>query len=862
VSVVPTIPVTLWSNTSNTTAWHTSGNWSPSTSPSAWLTDDVAQFQNSGTSTTAGINMSNFSTSLSIGGIEMHGARTRALTIGNSSATTGVLTLNGSMINFIPNVILRNNSNSLLTIQNNETGTGKTMNVTLGNSTNNIIYIDSSGGISISSNISGSSRLLSLAGIGTGKLTLSGSNTFSGGVTINSGRSLNVNNNAALGTGTFTINGGIIDATVSGINITNAMQIGASFRYTGTQNLTQSTGNITLTTSPTITVDASVLSLGGVISGSFGITKAGSGTLTLTAGNLYSGITTVSAGTLRLNRTGGTTIPANNNVTVTGGTLQISTSQVLNDVNISGGTLQVDAGVTLTINGAYTGGGTIVNNGKIVITAASTFPGSSTTISAMNDLEINRSAGVALDKNMTVTGTLTLTSGILDLSSQTLTISGSVARTTGTIDADAGTLTFTNTTGSTLPSSLFSGNINNLTMNGSGGITLGNAVTVTGTLTLTSGLLTTTSTNLLTLADGSTVSGVSSSSFIHGPIKKVGNTGFTFPVGASGTGYQPIQIANFSGTTASTDAFTAEYKRSSASGVGTNINSPVNRVSFCEYWQLDRTTGTPTVDVTLHFNTNSGCGGGVPADYLAGNSGLLSELRVCRWDGTQWVNYSTSYTGTAPNVTLTATGISSFSPFTVGSTGLAPLPLKLLSFNGVKKDGKVYLNWTTLDETNMKSIVLQSSSDGEIVEKVTELLAQNTLHNHYTFTDTSDMMKRTYQSQNHRYYRLEFVNLDQSVEQSSWISVTDNELIKIKPQFRVYPNPTIGNSIYVDPIATGPALATIKLTDNTGKLILHEHANFRNPYKFPVDGLKTGLYYLMVILSDGSVENHKIIIQP
>ncbi|MEY4001959.1 MAG: hypothetical protein RIT07_1, partial [Bacteroidota bacterium] len=450
----------------------------------------------------------------------------------------------------------------------------------------------------------------------------------------------------------------------------------------------------------------------------------------------------------------------------------------------------------------------------------------------------------------------------LDIGSQTLNLSAGISRTAGTIAASSGTLVFTNTTAQTLPSSLFSSNINNLTLNGSGGIILGNASTLTGTLTLTSGVLTTTSSNLLTLASGASVSGVSNSSFVHGPVKKVGNTDFTFPVGSIGTGYQPIQITNFAGTTSSTDAFTAEYKRSSAAGVGTNINSPVNRVSFCEYWQLDRTTGTPTVDVTLHFNTNSGCGGGVPADYLAGNSGLLSELRVCRWDGTQWVNYSTSYTGTAPNVTLTATGISSFSPFTVGSTGLAPLPLKLLSFNGVKKDGKVYLNWTTLDETNMKSIVLQSSSDGEIVEKVTELLAQNTLHNLYTFTDTSDMMKRTYQSQNHRYYRLEFVNLDQSVEQSSWISVTDNELIKIKPQFRVYPNPASGNGFNIYPTNSSCSFATIRLIDNAGKLILQQKINFKNPYKVPVDGLKTGLYTLMIILSDGSVENHKIIIQP
>ena len=53
----------------------------------------------------------------------------------------------------------------------------------------------------------------------------------------------------------------------------------------------------------TVTVDqsASTLVLGGVISGSSGLTTAGSGTVSLTANNAYSGATTVSAGTLLVN---------------------------------------------------------------------------------------------------------------------------------------------------------------------------------------------------------------------------------------------------------------------------------------------------------------------------------------------------------------------------------------------------------------------------------------------------------------------------------------------------------------------------------------------------------------------------------
>jgi len=297
--------------------------------------------------------------------------------------------------------------------------------------------------------------------------------------------------------------------------------------------------------------------------------------------------------------------------------------------------------------------------------------------------------------------------------------------------------------------------------------------------------------------------------------------------------------------------------------VGTNINSPVNRVSYCEYWQLDRTNGTPAVDVTLHFNTNSGCGGGTPADYLVGNSGLLSELRVCRWDGTQWVNYTTSYTGTAPNVTLTATGVSSFSPFTVGSTGLAPLPLKLLSFKGIKSNESVHLNWVTLDETHMKSVILHSSTDGVNFEKVAEISARNTPLNIYAFIDTSVAMRKTYRMQQNRYYRLEFIENDLSSEFSPWINVIDSEVAEHPTQFfDLYPNPANNQGITLFSRLTGNVSAELNLFDNTGRLVYRQNSNFDKRISLPTSMLRPGMYTLLIQLPDGRLERHKICKQP
>ena len=99
---------------------------------------------------------------------------------------------------------------------------------------------------------------------GPGALTLSGVNTFTKGLTLNGG-TLNINNNAALGTsaGTFTITGGTIDNTSAGA-VTAAPTFprawNGDFAFTGTQNLNLGTGAVTPNASRQITVNGGTLS--------------------------------------------------------------------------------------------------------------------------------------------------------------------------------------------------------------------------------------------------------------------------------------------------------------------------------------------------------------------------------------------------------------------------------------------------------------------------------------------------------------------------------------------------------------------------------------------------------------------------
>ena len=181
VVVVPDDAAGEWINTGSTTAWYTASNWSNNTIPSGAM---FARFNNTGTATICGVNVNTGSPSIL--GIEMSSLRTRALSIGASVTTSGTLTLNGGLNNQLPNTIIRNASSFGLSFVPNVSSSGS-LNLVLGNTTENVIRIDGTGNVTISSVISGSGRNLTKAGTGSGKLLLSGSNTYTGETRLLSG---------------------------------------------------------------------------------------------------------------------------------------------------------------------------------------------------------------------------------------------------------------------------------------------------------------------------------------------------------------------------------------------------------------------------------------------------------------------------------------------------------------------------------------------------------------------------------------------------------------------------------------------------------------------------------------------------
>jgi autotransporter-associated beta strand protein len=157
------------------------------------------------------------------------------------------------------------------------------------------------------------SGVLALKKIGTGTLTLSGTNTYSGGTTVNAGL-INFNSASNFGSGLITVNGGGLQwATGTTTDISSKL---AAFGSNGA----------------TFDTNGNTVTLAFTLSGTGGVTKAGTGTLTLSGTDTYSGATTVNAGTLIVNGS-----IANSAVTVNSGAMLAGAGTVGATTIMSGG---------------------------------------------------------------------------------------------------------------------------------------------------------------------------------------------------------------------------------------------------------------------------------------------------------------------------------------------------------------------------------------------------------------------------------------------------------------------------------------------------------------------------------------------
>jgi autotransporter-associated beta strand protein/T5SS/PEP-CTERM-associated repeat protein len=354
--------------------------------------------------------------------------------------------------------------------------------------------------------ISGSGALVQL---GSGTLTLSGANTYTGGTTLSAG-TLSLGNADAIGSsGTISFVGGALQFTSD-----NALDYSGRFSTAATQAYKLDTNG------ESVTLANSLTSSGGSLE------KLGNGTLTLSGNNSFAGGTTLSGGTLSLGSAGAlgdATNPAAGTISFAGGTLQYTAN---NQSDYS-------ARFSSAANQAFS----IDTNGRTV-TFASDLTSSSATLTKLG------SGTLALAGDNDLGGVVSLDGGTLRLGS-----SGAIG-TTSPIEFNGGTLQFSdaNTTDVSsrfvdIPGQAFRIDTDGQDVTFASAIT-GDSATFdklgTGTLTLSADNTydgtTTISAGTLRIGDGGTAGQVVGNIVNNGSLVFDRSDGPTFAVTISGTG--------------------------------------------------------------------------------------------------------------------------------------------------------------------------------------------------------------------------------------------------------------------------------------------------------------------------------------
>jgi autotransporter-associated beta strand protein len=203
--------------------------------------------------------------------------------------------------------------------------------------------------------LAGSGQLLKS---GSGSVTLSGTNTYTGKTTILAGK-FRISSDAKLGpapntvvTDQLTLDGGTLNNTASfSLAANRGVQLGTSggtFEVDGSQTLFAF----------------------GVIGGSGDLSKAGLGVLDVRGANTYTGDTLVTAGTLTLGGSNrlpnGTTVNVSSGATLNLGAYSetIAALEGAGSVALAGGTFTIGDGLSKTFSGAISGSGNLIKSGS------------------------------------------------------------------------------------------------------------------------------------------------------------------------------------------------------------------------------------------------------------------------------------------------------------------------------------------------------------------------------------------------------------------------------------------------------------------------------------------------------------------
>ena len=334
---------------------------------------------------------------------------------------------------------------------------------------------------------------------------------------------------------------------------------------------------------------------------------------------------------------------------------------------------------------------TIASGGVINVDSIADFRNASQTVTGAGTFRINSTAGAIMK--------ISSASGITSSGA-----SGPIQTTTRVFDGTYTTYSYegnvAQVTGSGLPSSVYGLRIMDSVSSAIGSLTLSNATTVSGSLKLLYGVLTTTSTNLLTLGANAVDSGGAATCYINGPMQNTlastTSTPLVFPIGkvvSTTNYYNPVTLTVTQNTASSTT-----YKAEAFDGGTTpthTLPSTLSAISSYKYYTLSSSASNiSTASIGLNYDANDANGGAI-------TTATAANLRIAGSSG--WDDLGgTGTVSTAGTITST-NSFTALGDFVIANALVLGTPPTLTAAAGATVDANFNITFT--DDATWRGVI-------------------------------------------------------------------------------------------------------------------------------------------------------------
>ncbi|MES2776469.1 MAG: T9SS type A sorting domain-containing protein [Bacteroidota bacterium] len=343
--------------------------------------------------------------------------------------------------------------------------------------------------------------------------------------------------------------------------------------------------------------------------------------------------------------------------------------------------------------------------------------------------------------------------------------------------------------------------------------------------------------------------------------------GLTRGTGVGTTGTGAARGFGGNGWTQTTDAATAiaanQFITFTVQPLSTNTYISIAGITTFNY----RRSGTGPSTALVQYSINGGTFIDIATVSFTStattgaslSAGDLASLNTSTVTAMQGINDATvvtfrivplGSTGTAGTFYIFDFGNSTTADFVLSASSLI-LPLNVVEFTASKTNNGNLVSWTTSNEVNVQSIVLERSADGRSFSQLASFIAGSAS---YTFTDATPLNGANY-------YRLKIVDKNGTFKLSKVVAVMKGG--KGAAITGIYPTITTGGLTLSVAAAATQKLQLI-FTDLQGRIAAVKNISVttgNNTLNLDISTVSNGMYLVKVLQNDNEATSFKIIKQ-